>query len=108
MSQIKGINKSETKVVYTLSKDNDFFKQMTEVLIKLGLHEKIPADFPIKLEDDEEPIDLTQKNEFYNEVKENNKDISIIYATSKIFVIASGSEEFIIEFNKYINNYFSF
>ena len=39
MSQIKGINKSETKVVYTLSKDNDFFKQMTEVLIKLGLHE---------------------------------------------------------------------
>ena len=71
-------------------------------------HQKIPADFPIKLEDDEEPIDLTQKNEFYNEVKENNKDISIIYATSKIFVIASGSEEFIIEFNKYINNYFSF
>jgi hypothetical protein len=108
MSQIKSVNKSETKAVYTLSKDNDFFKQMTEVLVKLGLHEKIPEDFPIKLEDDEEPIDLTQKNEFYNDVNDIEKDISIIYATTKIFVIASGSEDFINDFNKYINNYFSF
>ena len=108
MSQIKGVDKSETKVIYTLSKDNNFFKQMTEVLVRLGLHEKIPYDFPIKLEDNEEPIDLTKKHEFHNEIRDVNKDITIIYATKKIFVIASGSEDFIKEFNKFINSYFSF
>jgi len=108
MSKIKAVNKSETKVVYTVSKDSDFFKQMTEVLVKLGLREKIPPDFPVELVDGEEPIDLTEKHEFYDEIRDVDKDISIVFATTKIFVITSGSREFIKEFNRVFNDFFSF
>ena len=37
-----------------------------------------------------------------------DKDITIIYATHGIFVIAVGSDAFIQDFNKFVNEYFSF
>ena len=108
MSQIKGVNKSETKVIYTISKDNDFFKQMTKVLLKLGLENKLPAEFPTEVETDEDLIDLTSKNDFYNESRTEDKDITMVYGNKSIFVIAIGTEKFIVEFNKYFNEVFSF
>ena len=97
MSRIKGVDKSETNVVYTLSKDDDFLKQITEVAAQLGLHDELDA-FPVELGDDE----------FYNKIRGAYKDITIVFATNNIFVIASGSKEFIEDFNKAINDHFSF
>lgn len=106
MSKFIGIKKTENKSIYILSKDNDFLKQMTDVLIRLGLHEQIPEDFPCNLSNEEEVINLDEKNDFYHSIEGDTYDINIIYANKKIFVICNSDKESIETFNDIMNSYF--
>ena len=62
MSKILAVDKSNTRTIYTLSKNYRFYKQITKTLKSLGFdNHNLPVDFPALLTEGEEPTDLKKR-----------------------------------------------
>ncbi len=119
MSKILAVDKSNTRTIYTLSKNYRFYKQITKTLKSLGFdNHNLPVDFPALLTEGEEPTDLKKRIDSFDSARlnlseddnedKNGKSILFIYGKDKIFLIIHSEEQFMEDFNKEFNKNFSF
>ena len=110
MSKVLGMNKSDKKSIFIVSKDNDFYSQITKILLNLGLQEhNLPVNFPCNISPPEESApDLTKESDFYEQTRDTDVDLTIVYGKDKIFLILACDEAFMKKFNEEFNKNFSF
>jgi hypothetical protein len=109
MTKILAVNKRENKVIYTFSKDNQFYKKITKTLLATGLSkDELPPNFPAILNEQENSLNLEEKSDFYEETSMSPFDLTLVYGKDKIFAIAKAEKSLIKKFNEQVNNQFCF
>ena len=107
MSKLLAVDKSETSTIYTLSKDNQFYKQMSKVFKNIGFeNHNLPVDFPDNLSDGEKPLDLKKEFDYFENIREKEESIILVYGKNKIFLIIHSKQKFMKTFNKEFNKIF--
>ena len=77
MSQIVGIYKSSTKSIFKISKELDFFDQISKVFKEIGFA-AVSSSLTEEL-----------KVDAFDDLSEKGLDITVVYGKDVIFVIAS-------------------
>ena len=109
MGKLLAVDKSDTRTIYTLSKDNRFYKQITKILKNLGFEDhNLPVDFPATLSKGEEPVNLKKRVDCFDSARLKEESILFVYGKDKIFLIIHSKEQFMKDFNKEFNKVFSF